>query len=228
MRIQEIKQYRSNRVERGTQPSKNFCASAIECNDAAEKILETNYESDFSHLLERSIVISFISAVEVYYKDMIDSVFKLCSPDFIKEPLRHIHQNKYDIDDLIDMHLNNIHPCELVTNGLSFQNIENIEKVFSKFLKKGFWNSLNGMQFRFKDMPKKIAIYDDKYLKSLKILFDLRHELIHDAAKKKFLDKQLVEHIENAGFCILFSDIILLKMINENIDPELNYKKSKK
>lgn len=174
------------------------------------------------------MVISFISAVEVYYKDMIDSIFKLCNPDFIKEPLRHIHQNKYDIDDLIDMHLNKIHPCELVTSGLSFQNIENIEKVFSKFLKRGFWSSLNGLQFRFKDMPEKIGMYDDKYLKSLKLLFDLRHELIHDAAKRKFIDKQLVEDIENAGFCIIFSDIVLLKMINENLDPELKYKELKK
>ena len=52
--------------------------------------------------------------------------------------LKHIHQNKYDINELVDMHVNMIHPCELVTNGLSFQNIESIERVFSKFLKKGF------------------------------------------------------------------------------------------
>ncbi|MDD9723821.1 hypothetical protein PVW51_24295, partial [Sulfitobacter sp. PR48] len=52
----------------------------------------------------------------------------------IKEPLKHIHQNKYDINELVDMHVNMIHPCELVTNGLSFQNIESIERVFSKFL----------------------------------------------------------------------------------------------
>ena len=141
--------------------------------------------------------------------------------------LKHIHQNKYDINELVDMHVNMIHPCELVTNGLSFQNIESIERVFSKFLKKGFWSSLNGMQFRFKNMPEKIAIYEDKYLQSLKFLFNLRHELVHDAAKRKFIDSNLIEHIDNASFCIMFSNIVLLNMINENIDPELELDKLK-
>jgi hypothetical protein len=147
MRLQEIKQYRSNRVERGAEPIKNFCGMSLECVEAGERLLDNNYQNEFSHLIERSIVISFISAVEVYYKDIVDSIFKLCNPEFIKEPLKHIHQTKYDINDLVDMHVNMIHPCELVTNGLSFQNIEIIERVFSKFLKKGFlgittWNAV--------------------------------------------------------------------------------------
>lgn len=224
MRIQEIKQYRSNRAERGAEPIKNFCNIGIECSTASNQLLENNYQSEFSHLIERSIVISFISAVEVYYKDIVDTIFKLCNPEFIKEPLKHIHQNKYDINDLIDLHVNMIHPCELVTNGLSFQNTESIERVFSKFLKKGFWSSLNGMKFRFKDTPKKIATYEDKYLQSLKYLFNLRHELIHDAAKRKFIDSDLIKHIDNASLCVIFSNIILLKMINENLDPELKRK----
>ncbi len=227
MRIQEIKQYRNNRVERGAEPIKNFCNVCIECSTASEQLLVSNYENEFSHLIERSIVISFISAVEVYYKDIVDTIFRLCHSEFIKEPLKHIHQNKYDINELVDMHVNMIHPCELVTNGLSFQNIESIERVFSKFLKKGFWSSLNGMQFRFKNMPEKIAIYEDKYLQSLKFLFNLRHELVHDAAKRKFIDFNLIEHIDNASFCIMFSNIVLLNMINENIDPELELDKLK-
>lgn len=153
-----------------------------------------------------------------------DSIFKLCEPSFIKEPLKHIHQNKYDINDLIELHVESIHPCELVTNALSFQNIESVERVFSKFLKKGFWSSLKGMQFRFKNMPEKIASYDDKHLESLRILFCLRHELVHDAAKRNFIDEQLLEHLENAGFAIMFSNIVLLNMINDNIDPEIKKK----
>ena len=83
------------------------------------------------------------------------------------------------------------------------------------------------MQFRFKNMPEKIAIYEDKYLQSLKFLFNLRHELVHDAAKRKFIDFNLIEHIDNASFCIMFSNIVLLNMINENIDPELELDKLK-
>ncbi len=77
------------------------------------------------------------------------------------------------------------------------------------------------MQFRFKNMPEKVACYEDKYLESLKILFALRHELVHDAAKRNFIDTRLLEHIDNASFAIMFSNIVLLNMINENIDPEL-------
>ena len=64
MRIQEIKQYRSNRVERGAEPIKNFCNIGIECSTASNQLLENNYQSEFSHLIERSIVISF--RVEFY------------------------------------------------------------------------------------------------------------------------------------------------------------------
>lgn len=221
MHINEIMQYRVNRIERGADPIKNFCEIALECSRAGETILENNFQNEFSHLIERSIVISFISAVEVYYKDILDSIFKLCKPSFIREPLKHIHQAKYDINDLIELHVERIHPCELITNSLSFQNVESIERVFSKFLKKGFWSSFRDMQFRFKNMPEKVACYEDKYLESLKILFALRHELVHDAAKRNFIDTRLLEHIDNASFAIMFSNIVLLNMINENIDPEL-------
>ena len=94
MRIQEIKQYRNNRVERGAEPIKNFCNVCIECSTASEQLLESNYENEFSHLIERSIVISFISAVEVYYKDIVDTIFRLCHSEFIKEPLDFRHKSK--------------------------------------------------------------------------------------------------------------------------------------
>ncbi|HAV5294649.1 hypothetical protein OHV52_11165 [Acinetobacter baumannii] len=223
MRISEILQARENRNIRGYKHVDNFIKMTSPCTDVAKKLLEKeyNYEEDF--LLERSLIITVVSSVEVFYKDYFNLILHVCRKEFVQKSLKEIHQNKYDIIDLIQIFNHEINPYELVSSTLSFQNIETIDKTFSKFLnKKGLWSSLNGMQIRFKETPDRIATFDLEYVKSLQRIFQLRHELVHDPAKTNFFNEGLNKDIDNIFFCILFSHIILTNVINENLETDIS------
>ena len=223
MRVEELLQTRQNRNLRGYKCIDNFIKMSRPCIEMAEKISNKEYEYDTDFLIERSIIITYVSAVEIFYKDYLNLILHVCKKDFVQKNLKEIHQNKYDINDLIQIYKNNINPYELVSGNISFQNIESIDKVFSKFLnKKGLWSSLDGMRIRFDKDDKKQAHFQPEYVNSLKVIFQLRHELVHDPAKTNFLNQKLINELDNSIFCIIFSDIILNNILNDNIETEID------
>ena len=59
---QQILQARANRKTRLARPFKNFFDSSSECVKAGEAILEGRFPLEFRPLLERSVVISTVTA----------------------------------------------------------------------------------------------------------------------------------------------------------------------
>jgi hypothetical protein len=200
----------------------NFFHTFDQCWDAGIKFLEGGIDSEYVSLIERSIIISTVTAIEVYYRDMLDFVFKYCSPKFFEPKIKFLHSQKYDILELWDIYSHNIHPLELVSNSQSFQNVEHIEKVFSHFfIRKGFWDSVKNQQVRRKDKPKKIYSWNNTDLDCLKNTFNLRHELIHDPAHTTFLTEDILANLGGAAYMVWGSDFILTNMIVVNKDPDL-------
>lgn len=223
MRVEELLQTRQNRNIRGYKCIDNFIKMSRPCIEMAEKISNKEYDYDADFLIERSIVITYVSAVEVFYKDYLNLILHICKKDFVQKNLKEIHQNKYDINDLIKIYKYKVNPYELVSGNISFQNIESIDKIFSKFLnKKGLWSSLHGMKIRFNKDNKKQAHFKPEYINSLKAIFQLRHELVHDPAKTNFLNKDLIKELDDSILCIIFSDIILNNILNDNMETNID------
>lgn len=219
MKVDELLKTRQNRNLRGYKCIDNFIKMSAPCLEMAEKLSQKNYEYATDFLIERSIIITYVSAVEVFYKDYLNLILHICKKDFVQKTLKELHQNKYDINDLIQIYKHEINPYELVSSSISFQNIESIDKVFSKFLnKKGLWSSLDGMKIRFNKDDKKQAHFQPEYINSLKNIFQLRHELVHDPAKTNFINENIIKDLDNSIFCIIFSNIILNNIINDNFE----------
>ncbi|MEQ1741924.1 MAG: hypothetical protein ABL869_05415 [Candidatus Nitrotoga sp.] len=231
MDYRQVLQARENRKTRKNhiaKPLDNFFHTFDQCWDAGSKYLEGGIDSEYASLIERSIIISTVTAIEVYYRDMLDFVFKYCSPKFFEPKLKFLHPQKYDILELRDIYSHDIHPLELVSNNLSFQNVEQIEKVFSHFfIKNGFWDSVKNQQVRRKDKPKKIYSWTSYDLECLKDTFNLRHELIHDPAHITFLTENILANLAGAAYMVWGSDFILTNMIVVNKDPNLENENSK-
>jgi len=222
MNVDQILQSRSNRKTRLARPYANFFETFDQCSKAGESILE-NYDSiEFASLIERSIVISTVTAIEVYYRDMLDFIFKYCAPDFLEPKLKHLHQEKYDIADILDIYRHKVHPLELISNSQSFQNIERIEKIFGKFLDKGFWSTVLNQQVRRVDEPENIVTWTNDDFLGLKSTFSLRHELVHDPARKAFFNEEVFKNIWKSAHMIFGSDVVLSRILTENRDPSLD------
>ena len=221
MDYKQILQARKNRKTRLARPFKNFFEIFSQCTRAGEAILEGNIAPEFTPLLERSVVISEVTAIEVYYRDMFDFIFRYCSPSFFEPKLKLLHPEKYDIAELVSVYRHQIHPLELVIAAQSFQNVDRIEKVFSKFVDKGLWSSALSLQARVKESPDNIATWSNDDLSGLKATFDLRHELIHDPARRSFLTEDVIVKLWQSAHMVFGSDVVLGKVLTENRDPTI-------
>lgn len=220
MNIDRVLKSRSNRKERQERPFSIFYQSFTECKKAGDSILNDSVP-EFKSLLERSIIITMVTAIEVYFKDVLDGIFRYCTPDFFELHLKKIHSTKYDINDLLLMYKKQIHPLELISDNQSFQNTDTIEAVFSKFLGKSLWGAVMEMEVRVADEHEKNGNFSHKDLDALKSLFSLRHELVHNPSNRFTLTKQVMENAIHASWLIFGVNIVLMQMMSDNKDPDL-------
>jgi RiboL-PSP-HEPN len=222
MDIRQVLQARANRRTRIERPFANFHEMVEQCIAAGELVLSGSIDSKVVTLLERSAVISTVTAIEVYYRDILDFIFRYCSPKFFEPHLKQLYPEKFDISDLLEVYRHQVHPLELVSAYQSFQNIDRIDKVFSRFLNKGgLWDNVLQLRVRVKDSPSTESSFTRDDLLALKRLFDLRHELVHDPARSAFFTEQTIADLWSATSMIFGSDIVLTQVIQANRDPEL-------
>ena len=223
MDFKQILQARANRRTRIERPFANFFETVQQCVAAGELIVSGSLDPKIINLVERSAVISTVTAIEVYYRDILDFIFRYCTPSFFEPHLKQLFLEKLDIVELLDAYRHNVHPLELVSSAQSFQNAERIDKVFSKFLNgQGLWKSVFQLQVRLKDDPDTESSFSHDELVALKRMFDLRHELVHDPAQRAFFSDKTLDDLWAATHLIFGSDIILSQVIQANRDPELD------
>lgn len=222
MDFEDILKARDNRNSRIGAPIKTLFEYFTECEKCIE-FLKTTEDMSINKFLLRSLVISTVTSIEVYYKDMLDYVFRVCDPVFFKPLLKDLHKTKYDIDELVSMYEKQIHPCELIALNQSFQNIETIDAVFKKILGSSLYEKVFNLQIRIKNDPSTETRFDKELLKSLEELFTLRHELVHNPNNKLDVSLDKVEKlITNSCFFVLGTDIVLTNFYEEH--KNINFK----
>ena len=222
MNIKQVLQARANRRTRAERPFANFFEMIQQCTAAGELLLSGSIDPKVTVLIERSTVISTVTAIEVYYRDILDFIFRYCTPTYFEPHLKQLFPEKFDISDLLEVYRHKVHPLELVSAAQSFQNVDRIDKVFSKFINRGgLWENVLQLQVRVKDDPNTESSFTSEELVALRRVFDLRHELVHDPARRSFFTRQTVEDIWTATHVIFGSDIVLSTAIQANRDPAL-------
>ena len=161
-----------------------------------------------------------VTAVEVYSRDVLDGILRICSPDFFVPHLKRIHTKKYDIAELVEFSRKGIHPLELIAANQSFQNVNSIDSVFSKFLGNSIWKELFDFRIRFTDDPLKTEhTFEETLVADLDRLFNLRHELVHDPKVSVDFDAETETLIVSAAYVVFGVDFILMNMIANNECP---------
>lgn len=226
--IDRIVKYRQNRKSPSGAPLRAFYAQFDPWINGANEVKQLSVSPSTKWLIERSLVISGVTAIEVYFRDMLDVIFRTCRADIFAPKLRELHKEKYDIDEVVEIYQKQINPCELVLAGLSFQRMDTIEKVFSTLINKPFWKSIVPVQIRLADDHTKQFEVTDRHIKSLRSLLGLRHELVHDPDKHKHrLTEEEISWLYDAGLLMFACDIVLSQFIEANIDPELKSQAAK-
>lgn len=222
MDIKQVLQARANRRTRAGRPFTNFFEMAQQCIAAGDMILIDAIDPKIKTLMERSTVISLVTAIEVYYRDILDFIFRDCAPSYFEPKLKKLFPEKYDISEILEIYRHSVHPLELVSAAQSFQNIDRIDKVFSPFLSSGgLWDTVFRLRVRVKNNPDRESSFQREDLAALKRIFDLRHELVHNPARCSFFTEQTLEDIWTSVHMIAGSDMVLTRVIRVNRDVAL-------
>jgi hypothetical protein len=184
MDIERILRSRQVKGSRAARPYENFFKLYSEIQIIEAIVTDPAKKADLLEstkwILEKHSVIILVTAFDVYFRDMLDAIFRLCKPQSFEPFLKEFHKAKYDIEELITIYKKQTHPCELVVDGCNFQNLNCISSVFSKLLGKSLWETAFSFRFRVKDKPETEASLDETNLHALQRTIALRHELIHN------------------------------------------------
>lgn len=227
MDLNRIERARRVRRSRESRPFRTFYDQFRAYLEAEEELARSGTSSATKWLLQRGFVISTVTATEVYFRDMLDAVFRTCKPEAFLPKLCEIHKAKYDIDDLIAIYVHRLHPCELILDGISFQRVDTIGRVFSTILGTPFWKSIAPVQVRVKDQPSNVLEIKPDAVTKYGQLLQLRHELVHNPEiSKKELNEEELDCLYETPVLILACDLVIMSFLSKNVDPELELSRS--
>lgn len=220
--IEKVKSNNLARESRDRRPIRAFMDLFSATDSALKEVAELGASEATKETLAKSHLINVVTAVEVYYRDMLDLVFKTCKPESFEEKLKKLHDKSYKIDDLIAIYVNRIHPLELVSSNLSFQNINNIEKTFTTLIGTSFFKQAKQLKWRLKDKPEVECEIFHSDFEAMQEVFKERHLLIHNPNRNLSTSLGSTEdRINSIMGVVIASDLVLMQFINENIDPEI-------
>lgn len=222
MDINKVSSNSKAKKSRNARPIKAFVDLYSATELALKEVSELGASNATKETLLKSHVINVVTAVEVYYRDMLDSIFRLCKPSSFEDKLKKFHDHSYKIDDLVEMHAHGIHPLELVASSLNFQNIQSIEKIFSILLGKPFFKQAKQLKWRLAEDPESESEISQLDIQALQEVFEERHQLIHNPNRQFSKTIENIEDKINSVLgVIMASDLVLTQFINENTDPKI-------
>lgn len=228
-----IKQMRYNYNCRDLIPYTNYKAK----NNRSKRLLKAVYRSikDKVSLKEAAIqfVIADVTALEVYFRDFFHACFEY-SIDKRKflEKCEKLVDKRFSFQDLIIISHDEIQLCDLVIENNNFQNLDNVNKVFSTVIKEHFFDSLNNLEFEVwttgKNSKKYVLTLHENWYQELDEYLKLRHNLTHDFNPKLKIDRDRIEHLHiNTEIVISALNYIFLKEIIEPFfENQKNVKKN--
>lgn len=217
MDIKKISENKDAKKSRSLRPVRAFHDLYTSSNLALEEVYTFNVSQSTKETLLKNHIINLVTAIEIYYKDMLDAIFRLCKPSSYESKLKKIHDKNYRINDIVNLYNNRIHPLELIVSSQSFQSIETIDKVFSTLLEKSFLTEIQQIKWKFNLEDKKEFSISNHEIKIVKELFKERHQLIHNPRMQYSFTKEEIEVKDVAIFgLIMASDLIFIQFINKN------------
>lgn len=204
-----IGRYREHKEKRHVRSFNNFMNKINRAEQLLKQIEEKILNTDCIQEAYLQYIISSITAFEVYFKDIFAAIFILCNDDIIYPRCRGLVDIKYSMDDIIDLRKYDIY--ELMLRSLNFQNLSEIERVFSKVLdQKGIFSELERRK-TFKTGAIAFELQENFY-NGLKQYINLRHEFVHDFNPELLIEKKNInQYQDNMILFIVAFDIFVHK-----------------
>jgi hypothetical protein len=214
--VDAILRARGQRITREGYPLHVLMETFKQIEAAEEEVKRSSLTPETKWILQRSYVLTAITSCEVYFKDMLRTLFSISKKDSFLGKLQLFHKEKYGIDELLSMQFQGISPFDLVLASANFQNISEIDKVFSAIIGKPFWKAVFAQNVFTEREGTKIPLTEDA-LGDFGRLLNLRHELTHDPDhKRRNLTEEELAMIRSIPTLIFACDFIIIGYVMAN------------
>lgn len=205
---EKITLQRSLRNTRSLSPINNFFGQ-LELIENLYFEIEKNIESHkLIQQARRQLVISLVSALEVYFKDLLMQSYD--SGVFENSYLVKVMNRRFLLSDIKNIIDNKFTVGEILASIFTFNNLKSVNKVFSGLIGMNFFKELNDFEFELKSpvsddggtahfTEKTTLLTEDRRIYStLKELYSLRPFITHDQPEKSSISEFQVHYFLSA------------------------------
>lgn len=190
----------------------------LESEAACVAILKNECPQKFSRFVERYIVIGTVTAIEVYFRDLVRFMLEFTNKNN-SALINFIHQEKYSASDLLEMQSMDIDPIDVIVSSMSFQNTYQIGRVFSKLIDNDFWNAVT---VSLDHLKPKGQPWPDNKISSLESLFDLRHQLVHEGEAGEIVTEEFLVTLTRIHFITRAAGAVVFDNISKTWEDNFN------
>ena len=201
-RYAKILKTKINRKNRSKDPLDNAIAKLFDASDLLEEIHKKIKDRRMIQEARKQFIITSVTSIEVLLREYFIQLLDL--EIVINKFSEQLNKKDFSIEEMEFINENHISKSELIADSYNFQNLSEINKIFSDALSTNFFKDLKDYEFWFDKKNKKKGFFKlGDFYEDLDWLINSRHDFVHDINYKVKLPKKEVDDINL--FCVKFA-----------------------
>ena len=137
---------------------------------------------------KRQYIITMVSGIEHFFKDLL---IDLLDEELVDPPRL---RDKFELEDVVKLKKGNLNLGELIAKNYNFQNLDEINRVYSKILKFSFYEKLKEV-IKTPEYKKDISYLrlNEDFYPLINEVIEIRHKSIHDLDLSYDIDLKKLE-----------------------------------
>jgi hypothetical protein len=224
MDFEKLKKYIELEQSRDSRPMHAYTDLFMSLLLTIKDLEKAELEESSKELTYSLMVPHIVTAMEVYFRDSLSAIFRLCKYESFSGKLNNLLKKKYSVDEIIELESEGLHFLQVIPSEMSFQSIQSIGGNYDNFFTSGFINEIQKNQFRYEHLPESIMSVTSETLASVAELFSTRHEIIHNPNSTYLSVKhEVLNSFTEASLKFVFcANMVIEDFIMNNAKKKLN------
>lgn len=176
--IEKAIQQRDSHKQRMEFPFDNLIEKIDRTNQLLDKLYSATKNQKVLSEARKLCLVNYVTAFEVFFRDLLLMLIKEKVIDSNK--LIGTCDNKFTLTEVERIKKKKIGSIEIIIATYNFQNLYEIDRVFSTLLNIKFFEELKKYKFIFGDDPDDYIQLESDFYPTLQDILELRHNFIHD------------------------------------------------
>lgn len=202
--LEIILKEKKHRKSRSSEPLRLFSYKFGNSKLLFDRVIENVDENRLIQEAKGQYIISLVTASEVYLRETFITLID--KYNFEISEIKNEFNRKFDIDDFLFISKKKISIGELIASQFNFQELNNINKAYSKLLTINFFNKIKIYKWEYGEGENDYLQLEEDFYPKLEKLLNLRHNFTHDIFFDTIIELDEIEdlstHLHNFIYII--------------------------